>query len=47
MLADSRALLFDHGYKAGLNIRAYTSKIGTPSGPSTAFRRSGDANEPG
>jgi hypothetical protein len=26
MLADSRAFLFDHGYKAGLNIRAYTSK---------------------
>jgi hypothetical protein len=26
MLADSRAFLFDHGYAAGLNIRAYTSK---------------------
>ncbi|MGO9390760.1 hypothetical protein [Rhodoblastus sp.] len=26
MLADSRAFLFDHGYEAGLNILAYTSK---------------------
>ena len=26
MLADSRAFLFDHGYEAGLNIHAYTSK---------------------
>jgi hypothetical protein len=26
MLAESRAFLFDHGYEAGLNIRAYTSK---------------------
>ena len=26
MLAESRAFLFDHGYDAGLNIRAYTSK---------------------
>jgi hypothetical protein len=25
MLAESRAFLFDHGYEAGLNIRAYTS----------------------
>ena len=26
MLAESRAFLFDHGYEAGLHIRAYTSK---------------------
>ncbi len=26
MLAESRAFLFDHGYDAGLNIRAYTSR---------------------
>ena len=26
LLAESRAFLFDHGYEAGLNIRAYTSK---------------------
>jgi hypothetical protein len=26
MLAESRVFLFDHGYEAGLNIRAYTSK---------------------
>ena len=26
MLAESREFLFDHGYEAGLNIRAYTSK---------------------
>ena len=26
MLAESRAFLFDHGYEAGLNIPAYTSK---------------------
>ncbi len=26
MLAESRAFLFDHGYEAGLNILAYTSK---------------------
>ena len=26
MLVESRAFLFDHGYEAGLNIRAYTSK---------------------
>ena len=26
MLAESRAFLFDHGYEAGLNTRAYTSK---------------------
>jgi hypothetical protein len=26
MLAESRAFLFDHGYEAGPNIRAYTSK---------------------
>ena len=26
MLAESRAFLFDQGYEAGLNIRAYTSK---------------------
>ena len=26
MLAESRAFLFDHGYEAGLNIRAYKSK---------------------
>ena len=25
MLAESRAFLFEHGYEAGLNIRAYTS----------------------
>ncbi len=25
MLAESRVFLFDHGYGAGLNIRAYTS----------------------
>jgi hypothetical protein len=26
MLTESRAFLFDHGYEAGLNIRAHTSK---------------------
>jgi hypothetical protein len=26
MLAESRAFLFEHGYEAGLNICAYTSK---------------------
>ncbi len=26
MLAESRSFLFDHGYDAGLNIRAYTSR---------------------
>jgi hypothetical protein len=26
MLAESRAFLFNNGYEAGLNIRAYTSK---------------------
>ena len=26
MLAESRAFLFEHGYEAGLSIRAYTSK---------------------
>jgi hypothetical protein len=26
MLTESRAFLFDHGYEAGLNISAYTSK---------------------
>jgi hypothetical protein len=26
MLVESRAFLFDHGYEAGLNIRAYTSR---------------------
>jgi hypothetical protein len=26
ILAESRAFLFDHGYEAGLNIRAFTSK---------------------